>query len=395
MAPPSPTSPQLFGQHNFPTPQLPSFEPDLSPLVRRETRRINQPPPTLQNEEEEEETQKPRAPSVQAASISTKEADQEPREVNEQETLPIESLRHPADIAIDELEAALKEEDETLNHVDHVPEVGGTQKWPAWLRMITFFVALATTSTFFTYKQESASIGFCERGTDSNPTLRDMRTHRVLVDDCNRHNRTLLFPPGSAEGLDAKRPCPLPNLLLPQPDSCTPCPDHATCHQFSVSCDNGYLLRSHPLMPFLPPPSYPLNGLISSSSPSQLVWKAISTTMDGIPGFGSVAFPPRCEEDPKRKRHIGVLGKAIEAMLGQERGRRVCAGGKFLDQTIEDKYGGEAKKWGVEVENLRDVMRKKTTVSLPLARLWETYYWLLIIWGANPILVVATLAPHV
>ena len=90
----------------------------------------------------------------------------------------------------------------------------------------------------------------------------------------------------------------------------------------------------------------------------------MSTVFDGLPGFGSVALPPRCVEDPKRKRNIGALGKAIESLLGQERGHRLCAGGKLIDDVVMDIDGGDARKWGVELERLRDVMKKKTPVSL-------------------------------
>jgi hypothetical protein len=71
-------------------------------------------------------------------------------------------------------------------------------------------------------------------------------------------------------------------------------------------------------------------------------------------------------EDPKRKRNIGALGKAIESLLGQERGRRLCAGGKLMDDVVMDIDGGDAKKWGVELEKLRDAMKKKTPVGLKL-----------------------------
>jgi len=90
----------------------------------------------------------------------------------------------------------------------------------------------------------------------------------------------------------------------------------------------------------------------------------LSMVLDGLPGFGSVALPPRCMEDPKRRRNIGALGKAIESLLGQERGHRLCAGGKAVDEVVMDIEGGDAKKWGVELEKLRDVMKKKTPPHL-------------------------------
>ncbi len=82
--------------------------------------------------------------------------------------------------------------------------------------------------------------------------------------------------------------------------------------------------------------------------------------LDGMPGIGPVALPPRCVEDPKRKRHIGVLGKAIEAVLGLERGKRLCTSEV---PPIQDMEGGEARRWGMHLDALREAMKAKTAVS--------------------------------
>jgi len=153
-------------------------------------------------------------------------------------------------------------------------------------------------------------------------------------------------------------------LLLTTPQSCTPCPDHATCTQYGVVCDTGFILRPHPLLGFLPTIPSSKNVSWDLSSPSQLICKTTSVVLDGLPGLGSIALPPRCLEDPTRKRNIGALGKAIEVLLGQERGVRLCAGGKILSRIVKPEEGGEAKKWGVELRQLRETMRKKTSPHL-------------------------------
>jgi len=86
----------------------------------------------------------------------------------------------------------------------------------------------------------------------------------------------------------------------------------------------------------------------------------LSTLLDGLPGLSPVALPPKCIEDPRRKKHIGALGKAIEAVLGQERGKRVCAGEVPILREFE---GGEAKRWGLEMGALKELMKQKTAVS--------------------------------
>ena len=95
----------------------------------------------------------------------------------------------------------------------------------------------------------------------------------------------------------------------------------------------------------------------------ELAHTALSLVADGLPGLGPVAFPPRCVEDPRRKRHIGALGKAVEAMLAAERGRRLCAGVRPAEGTAQQGEAEEAKRWGVEVEVLKGTIRKKTAVS--------------------------------
>jgi Man1-Src1p-C-terminal domain len=233
-------------------------------------------------------------------------------------------------------------------------------------------VMLLICGVALNYKMESAPIGYCDRGSRTNNYLEELRGRRSAVESCNRENRTLLYLPrlsarSESDGADLT-PCPLPPLLpLPHPDSCAPCPNHAICSQDSVVCDVGYILRAHPLLSFLPASASARNVNLSLSSPPvDLLWKVLSVGLDGLPGFGSIALPPRCVEDPKRKRNIGALGKAIESVLGQERGRRLCTGGKMMDEIVMDIDGGDAKKWGVELENLRDKMKKKTPVSLEL-----------------------------
>ncbi|KAJ7709943.1 Man1-Src1p-C-terminal domain-containing protein [Mycena rosella] len=208
------------------------------------------------------------------------------------------------------------------------------------LRIVFVLVSLASSGVVLNYKLESATIGYCDAGRPTNNALEALRTRRLSVEACNRDNSTVL-----ADGT----PCPLPALPLPHPDACTPCPEHGTCTQFSVACDTGYLMRPHPLLFFLP-----------AESTAPAVWRAVGNATDGLPWLGSVGLPPRCAEDPRRKQRIGALGKAVEAELGQVRGRHVCAGSRG-PPPIPDADGGEARRWGYEVDYLAGKMRAKTS----------------------------------
>jgi hypothetical protein len=215
------------------------------------------------------------------------------------------------------------------------------------VRVLMALLGLAASGVVANYKIESAPIGYCAAGRDTNPTLEALRARRLAVEACNANNETLL-----ADGT----PCPLPALPgVPHPDACTPCPSHAKCSQFRVeACDKGYLLKPHPLLFFLPPPgtaeSKPGNG-------ADLVWRVVANATDGLPGLGSVGLPPRCVEDPQRKLRIGALGRGVEKELGMMRGGRECA--SRPQSLYPANEGGEARQWGTDTQDLAERMRKR------------------------------------
>ncbi|KAJ7273673.1 Man1-Src1p-C-terminal domain-containing protein [Mycena haematopus] len=209
------------------------------------------------------------------------------------------------------------------------------------MRLVIALLALATSGVVINYKLESAPIGYCAAGRDTNPTLEALRARRLEVEACNAENRTLL-----ADGTL----CPPPALPgLPQPDTCTPCPAHARCSQFRVeACEPGYLLKPHPLLFFLPPPG----------SGADAAWRAVGNATDGLPGLGSVGLPPRCVEDPQRKLRIGALGRTVEKELGAVRGRRLCASARG-PRAFPANEGGEARQWGMDTDSLAELMRER------------------------------------
>ncbi|KAG6911498.1 hypothetical protein DXG01_014572 [Tephrocybe rancida] len=238
-----------------------------------------------------------------------------------------------------------------FNEDDLAPEehytVGLKGRKSFWVVVALLLVAGGTF--MYSDRQESASIGYCNAGSLTNDVLDRLRTERLFAETCNSTS--------SAAGEPAKS-CPsLRFIPWGPPDSCTPCPDHAKCTGTSAICDRGFLLRSHPLLFFLPPSPSPRNTAVSLSSPPvDVFWKFIRL-LDGLPGFGSIALPPRCVEDPKRKRNIGSLGKTVENIVGKERGDRICANGKALKEIVEEVDGGEAKRWGLELEHLRQISK--------------------------------------
>ncbi|XEU97852.1 hypothetical protein FSHL1_003138 [Fusarium sambucinum] len=109
------------------------------------------------------------------------------------------------------------------------------------------------------YRQEKIAVGYCEVGGQA---------------------KSLISPD-----------VPIPDALLPFVEpQCEPCPSHAYCYgDYSVRCENGFLLKPHPLS---------LGGL--------------------------VPVPPTCEPDGEKARRVkAVADKAIEE-LRERRAQYEC-----------------------------------------------------------------------
>ncbi|TFK54923.1 hypothetical protein OE88DRAFT_1717024 [Heliocybe sulcata] len=339
---PSPTSPFQS-----------TFEPDLPPLVfnRASPRKSALPPNNVR-------TPLKRAPSEMAEEEADLGGD------------PEKSMMQVQHQVLDELEDEVDEEAEdhtaaVARRIAGDREVVRSRPPPTkdssstLLRIIFALCLMAVSPVIYKYKADSAKIGFCDPETNTNVVLETMKARWAAIEACNRDNATLVrLPSVTSTGNTYKLsknggesvPCPLPDLVpFAHPTSCTPCPTHARCNGRDVVCEDKYLLRSHPLLAFLPPPS------ASSSPVVHTVWEAVGL-IDGLPGFGPVAFPPRCVEDPRRKRNIGVLGKVMGAYLGQERGKRLCTGDV---REIPESKGGQARMWGTEVNELKAIMKKR------------------------------------
>ena len=234
-------------------------------------------------------------------------------------------------------------------------------------RIAAWVLIAASAYAIWSFKVESASIGFCERGRNTNQALQTILERRLAAAICNSEGRPFLYNSSLDQSPDdaTEERCPLPPLIpFPEPSTCAPCPEHASCSQHSVTCDTGYLLKPNIFLSFIPVlPSQSELTTQYAPSFSKFFFRGVSYLIDGLPLFGSVGFPPRCAEDPKRKRNIGNLGKAIEARLAKERGRRVCRGDR-PDLSHADDSIKSAIKWGVEIGKLKDDFKKTANVSI-------------------------------
>lgn len=207
-----------------------------------------------------------------------------------------------------------------------------TPSSPTWTRLLMMVTFAALLGISIQYKMNSAVIGYCYSGSDTNSIIEARKAKMLTAEECHRKSEMGNI---SETEIGNNETCPS-LLLLPflEPLRCTPCPLYAVCTEDAVNCEQGYLLKQHPLeqIPFL------------------------ASLLNGFPGFGPVAFPPRCVEDTQRKSKIGRLGIALENYLATIHGQRKC--------TALSGSSDSAALWGVKLETVHDNLRKGTVVKV-------------------------------
>ena len=212
-----------------------------------------------------------------------------------------------------------------------------TETTPAWARLLFGVVAVTLAAITGSFKVNSASIGYCSPGTHTNAILAERQVARKAAQECTERLAR------QSDVKQSRNSCtPLPLVPLPEPMSCTPCPAHGYCTPHTVTCEQSFVLRQHPLsyVPFLP------------------------EILNGMPGFGPVALPPSCVEDEERRRNIGRLGVGLENYLALTRGQRLCMG-----VTGSPGDGGEAAQWGLDINQVHDHLKKATVVQVSILTL--------------------------
>ncbi|KAG8831324.1 inner nuclear membrane protein enriched at telomere/subtelomere region [Serendipita sp. 399] len=191
--------------------------------------------------------------------------------------------------------------------------------WPQFILSILFVVA---ATALWSYKRDSAVLGYCDTDSDSNSVVRQHLQEIKAADECKE---ALIRQ--AKDGIPADshlESCQ--TSFLPRATKCTACPPHAICSSGTVSCEPAYMLRT--------------------SSVSSVPF--MDAVVNGIPGFGSVAFPVRCVPDVRRRQNIGRMAKAIENKLANLRGQRICQGVRSTGGDAQD-----AAVYGMNIDDLR------------------------------------------
>ncbi|KAG8938883.1 inner nuclear membrane protein enriched at telomere/subtelomere region [Tulasnella sp. 408] len=201
-----------------------------------------------------------------------------------------------------------------------------------WFKFVAVIVISATSAVFSAYKRDSAYIGFCDHGSNSNLRIHELRAQRQKnqIEAARCYNKLNFTSIDAVLNNEYCSPLPLHTPL--EADTCTPCPKFAFCTPDSVTCQSSYILKPHPLA-------------------------ALGPALNGFPGLGSVAFPPKCVQDREKLKRIGGLVDGMESWLAMTRGTRVCSGVKV---PTDERDGGEAKVFGLEKESLREAVKRKT-----------------------------------
>lgn len=227
------------------------------------------------------------------------------------------------------------------------------------------------------YRSLSINIGFCDTGRASNSVLSDLKQHgastirflgpgpivKASGEGNARHPTTRR--PAHWEALEAI----FASLV---PDTCTPCPPYSTCTSSTTVCERGFMIA--------PPISLSLPGFTLSSSSTTFsrtpglqfnstvasaIYTVLSKSLDGMPGVGPFAFPPRCVEDTERARRMRLIHEEVTSVLTEERGRRVCraAHGEPTQDLRTGSDIGDAQQWGLEDHVLESEVARRLHVS--------------------------------
>ncbi|KAG8960307.1 inner nuclear membrane protein enriched at telomere/subtelomere region [Tulasnella sp. 419] len=197
-----------------------------------------------------------------------------------------------------------------------ITAIGRTTRW-----LVTLLTLMSAITTLVWYKIDSAYIGYCDAGSNTNLRMPQLQANRSIRQQAAHKCRAEfnITSPSFCE--------PFPLVSPFEANTCTPCPKRAVCTPDSVTCQSSFIMKPH----------------FASKIPFA------SAIFNGMPGFGSVAFPPECVEDLERARRIGGLVRGVEDHLATERARRICAGVKALPPG----QGGEGKAFGYEQDALK------------------------------------------
>ncbi|PVG02588.1 hypothetical protein CPB86DRAFT_696848 [Serendipita vermifera] len=202
-----------------------------------------------------------------------------------------------------------------------------------WQQLLSTLAVVLVATILWLYKSDSVLLGYCDPGTNVNEAVR-LRLEEIQAEKACQEIVIKRAEAGLPVDPDLEK-CKAP--LLPRATRCTPCPAHAVCTGRSIECEPAYIK--------------------SSSAFSSIPF--VDAILDGMPGFGPVAFPPRCVPNVKRRQHVGKMAGAIENKLAFVRGQRVCSGVHSTGGNAQD-----AAAYGMTVDEMKQGLRNVVPKSI-------------------------------
>jgi hypothetical protein len=187
----------------------------------------------------------------------------------------------------------------------------------------------------FQFQQSSVGLGYCDNDRDTNSIIRTKRERLIKAQNCvtDREQRLLEDP---LEVGESRPTCAFEQDLplfsfVPTPESCAACPEHAVCENGQITtCLGEYILE-----------------------PSSLNW--LGPVLNGLPGFGPVAFPPSCEFDVKKRAQVAEIARAVHGKLAVRKGEVLCG------SRVGRVKGGEIERFGLSESELYEAFVKKVS----------------------------------
>jgi hypothetical protein len=188
---------------------------------------------------------------------------------------------------------------------------------PFWILMLALLGAYAGW-----FRQEKIAVGYCGLGREAGSIIPQNMDWPGRLRDIELPSwlRNVEIPEVPQFLRDIKTPAWVRSMSEPQ---CEPCPPHATCYSdFSVKCDNDYILKPHPL------------------------------SVGGI-----IPLPPTCEPDGEKARRVKVVADRAVEELRDRRAKWECG-----DLVEED--GTKPETPAMEEQVLKEIISEKRSKRL-------------------------------
>lgn len=204
------------------------------------------------------------------------------------------------------------------------------------LIFLRLLILISIIYSVFKWKFSSVENGYCDNNSSTNSIINEKiieieNFNNVITND--NDNNDVDFKPFWSS--------------LPQPLTCTPCPQFASCiNGRIISCDEEFILMD-PLLKSIP------------------IVKSFVNALDGFPFIGPVAIPPKCEPDSEKRALVAEIGVHLLQSLEIKKGQVICNSSRKIKD--ESQLGIAQNEIYETINSLKD----KSIPQLEFNDIWE------------------------